>query len=123
MYRGGFDTFLWERFSKPPSCDYAEIFYQDDQTTTQPRRVLMTVSTTPSWMRVTPLLTSMKLLLDASEHGSSIMQRLPADQHSDYHSLVPLFAVFELIIQDTSVFLQQAVDEIMKIVSHCSNLT
>ena len=51
IYHGGFDTFLWERYSKPPSSDYAEVFYQDDRASNQPRRVLMTVSTTPAWSK------------------------------------------------------------------------
>ena len=51
VYHGGFDTFLWERYSKPPSSDYAEIFYQDDHTPNQPQRVLMTISTTPASSR------------------------------------------------------------------------
>lgn len=51
MYHGGFDTFLWERYSKPPSSDYAEVFYQDDRASSQPRRVFMAVSTTPAWSK------------------------------------------------------------------------
>jgi hypothetical protein len=79
----------------------------------------MTISTTPSWMCATPLLASLKLLLDASAQGTSIIQRLPSDQQSDFYNLIPLFVLFEQIIGDTSIFLQQAVDEIMKIVSRC----
>jgi hypothetical protein len=121
IYHGGFDTFLWERYSKPPSSDYAEVFYQDDCASNQPRRVLMTVSTTPTWMRSTPLLGSLKHLLGGSDDVSALMKQLSPDQQNDFYSLLPLFLVFEQIIGDTAEFLQQASDEVLKIVGSISS--
>ena len=131
IYYGGIDTFLWEPHSQPPSCDYAEVFYQDDRASRQPRRVLITVSSTPDWMKETSLLRGLKISLSEENDGemenqsevwkflqSMKMQKLP--HNTELYNLVPLFLVFEQIIIDTSFFLQHASDEIRKIVSGTS---
>ena len=50
------------------------------------------------------------------------MQKLSSDQQDDFYTLLPLFLVFEQIIGDTTVFIQQASDEVMKMVSPSSPL-
>jgi hypothetical protein len=120
------DTFLWERHSKPPSCDYAEVFYQDDRTSSLPRRVLMTVSTTPDWLKETTLLCDLKSLVNENkenkENNDSMWAflrqlRTQTVPNTDVYELIPLFMVFEQVVRDTAFFLQQASDQIRKIVS------
>ncbi len=120
-YSGGFDTFLWERHSNPPLCDYAEVFYQDDMLSkSKPRRVLLTVSTTPDWLAATSLLGDLKLRLrertEVPEDLWPFMKKLSFDPQSPSFYLLPLFAIFDQIIRDTATFLEQASDEVMKIV-------
>jgi hypothetical protein len=125
-YAGGFETFLWERHSKPPPCDYVEVFYQEDTALKldHPRRVFMTVSTAPDWMDTTPLLGDLKSLLNGKlkngYHMWPVMEQLLKSQDVDRYALLPLFLVFEQAIQDTAKFIQQAHNEITKIVSHLS---
>lgn len=64
----------------------------------------------------------MKHLLGGSEDVSAFMQKLSSDQQDDFYTLLPLFLVFEQIIGDTTVFIQQASDEVMKMVSPSSPL-
>ena len=88
-----------------------------------PRRVLMTVSTTPDWLKETTLIRDLKALLseekESEDHMWTFLQRLRMQEitNTDVYSLVPLFIVFEQVIRDTAYFLQEASDQIRKIVS------
>jgi hypothetical protein len=128
-YAGGFETFLWERHSKPPPCDYVEVFYQEDTDLKldHPRRVFMTVSTASEWVDTTPLLSDLKSLLNGKLKSGPpiwpIMERLLMSQDGSGYTLLPLFLVFEQAVQDTARFVQQAHNEVTKIVSHTVSLT
>ena len=124
-YAGGFETFLWERHSKPPPCEYVEVFYQDDTSLKldHPRRTFMTVSTTPEWLDTTPLLSDLRSRLNGqpkNEHPMwQVIEGLSMTQDvGTAYALLPLFLVFEQAIHDTARFIQQAHNEVMKIVSH-----
>ena len=82
----------------------------------------MTVSTTPEWLKGTTLLHDMKSLLNCTklegDRRWTFLQQLKkqTDPQSDSYSLLPLFIIFEQVIRDTAHFLQQASNEIRKIV-------
>jgi hypothetical protein len=123
LFHGGFDEFLWERHSKPPACDYAEVFYQKSDG--QPRRVLMTISTSPDWMETSPLLGDLKSRLDETTRLDEketnteawyLLRELKRQPSRNGYALLPLLAVFEQVIQDGSFFVQRASDQIMGLV-------
>lgn len=123
LFHGGFDEFLWERHSKPPACDYAEVFYQKSDG--QPRRVLMTISTSPEWMETSPLLGDLKSRLDETprldKKGTNIdawylLRELQTQPSRNGYALLPLLAIFEQVIQDGSFFVKRASDQIMGLV-------
>lgn len=120
-YNGGIDNFLWERHSLPPTCDYAEIFFQDDRALPGPRRVLMTCSHTLEGRGTSPIMDDFKFLLKPRRADEPdvwpFMLLLQSNPHSDGYSLLPIFIVLQEIIGDTATFLHQAFDEIMRLVS------
>ncbi|RDL40172.1 uncharacterized protein BP5553_00151 [Venustampulla echinocandica] len=121
-YTEGFNSFLWEQHSMPPSCSYAEIFYQDDRAFPGPRRVLMTASNntnSETSFRTTPLLEDLKFFLKTRRPDDPqvwpFMLLLQSNPQTDGYNLLPLFILFEEIISDTAIFLQQVTDEITKL--------
>jgi len=120
-YNGEIDNFLQERHSLPPTCDYAEIFFQDDRTLPGPRRVLITCSTTPEQLGTSSIMDDFKFLLKSRNADEPdiwpFMLLLQSNPHSDGYSLLPIFIVLQEIIWDTAIFLQQASDEIKRLVS------
>jgi hypothetical protein len=87
----------------------------------------MTVSTAPDWMDTTPLLNDLKSLLNGKLKDGyymwPAMEQLVKSQDVDRYALLPLFLVFEQAVQDTARFIQQAHNEITKIVSYIPTLT
>ncbi|TVY26833.1 hypothetical protein LHYA1_G004799 [Lachnellula hyalina] len=118
-YNGGIDNFLWERHSLPPTCDYAEIFFQDDQTSPAPRMVLITCSTTSKAPQISSIMDDLKYILKSRKADDPNMWPfillLQSNPHSDGYSVLPIFIVLQEIIVDTANFLQQAWDEIIKL--------
>ncbi|TVY41967.1 hypothetical protein LSUB1_G002428 [Lachnellula subtilissima] len=118
-YNGGIDNFLWERHSLPPTCDYAEIFFQDDRASPAPRRVLITCSTTSKAQEISSIMDDLKYILKTRKADDPnmwpFMLLLQANPHSDGYSVLPIFIVLQEIIVDTATFLQQAWDEIIKL--------
>ena len=82
----------------------------------------MTVSTAPEWMDTTALLSDLKSLLNGKLDKETpkwpIMGQLLMTQDVSGYTLLPLFLVFEQAIHDTARFIQQAHNEVTKIVSH-----
>lgn len=82
----------------------------------------MTVSTTPDWLKETTLLHDIKSLLNDTKSEEdqrwTFLQRLKMQTgpQNDGYSLLPLFIVFEQVVRDSAFFLQQASNEIRKIV-------
>ena len=58
----------------------------------------------------------MRSILDGSEDLSDMAQRMSTNPKNDLDILLPLFMVFKQAIADTETFLQQAFDEITKLV-------
>ncbi|KAH8687390.1 hypothetical protein BGZ60DRAFT_6730 [Tricladium varicosporioides] len=118
-YSGGINTFLWEKYSEPPPCDYTEVFYQDDRAFPGPRRVLMTISNKPETENASSLMHDMKYFLKSRKPDDPevwpFMLLLQSDPHSDGYGLLPIFVVFEEMVRDTAIFLQQATDELKKL--------
>jgi hypothetical protein len=86
----------------------------------------MTVSTTPDWLKETTLLCDLKSLVNENkenkENNDSMWAflrqlRTQTVPNTDVYELIPLFMVFEQVVRDTAFFLQQASDQIRKIVS------
>jgi hypothetical protein len=82
----------------------------------------MTLSTTPDWLKETTLLHDIKSLLNDTNSEEdqrwTFLQQLKMQTvlHNDGYSLLPLFIVFEQVIRDSAFFLQQASNEMRKIV-------
>lgn len=82
----------------------------------------MTLSTTPNWLKETTLLHDIKSLLNDTNSEEdqkwTFLQQLKMQTvlHNDGYSLLPLFIVFEQVIRDSAFFLQEASNEIRKIV-------
>jgi hypothetical protein len=113
-YNGGFETFLWELYSQPPTCDFAEVFYQDDTNSkTDSRRVFMTSSTTSLEVQGFPLVADLGNDVDKTWE---FIQGQRRGAFGDEIVLLPIFAVLDRILQDTVWFFQKASDEVMKIV-------
>ncbi|KAH6682797.1 hypothetical protein B0J14DRAFT_574378 [Halenospora varia] len=118
-YSGGLNTFLWEKYSEPPICDYAEVFYQDDRAFSGPRRVLMTISNKSETEDASSLMHDLQYFLKSRKPDDPevwpFMLLLQSDPHSDGYGLLPIFVVFEEMVRDTAIFLQQATDELKKL--------
>jgi hypothetical protein len=81
----------------------------------------MTCSTTPEGRGTSPIIDDFKFLLKPRRADEPdvwpFMLLLQSNPHSDGYSLLPIFIVLQEIIGDTALFLQQASDEIMRLVS------
>ncbi|CAG8957728.1 hypothetical protein HYFRA_00000064 [Hymenoscyphus fraxineus] len=120
-YESGFSTFSREEYATPPSCSYAEIFYQDDRSIPGPRRVMMTINN-KLYNNDSPT-TEEPLLLDEIKHFLRtrkaddpelwpFMLLLQSAPQSMGYSLLPIFIILEIIVRDTATFLKEASDEI-----------
>jgi hypothetical protein len=81
----------------------------------------MTCSTTPERLGTSSIMDDFKFLLKSRKADEPdiwpFMLLLQSNPHSDGYSLLPVFIVIQEIIGDTANFLQQASEEIMRLVS------
>ena len=81
----------------------------------------MTCSTPPDRSGTSSMVDDFKFLLKSRKADDPdiwpFMLLLQSNPHSDGYSLLPFFIVLQEIIVDTANFLQQASDEIMRLVS------
>ncbi|KAG9234555.1 hypothetical protein BJ875DRAFT_495741 [Amylocarpus encephaloides] len=125
-YQDTVSSFTWEKHANPPSCYYAEIFYQDDRGIPGPRKVMMSVGNDQSIMESGLYERESSQLMDDLKHFLKtrkpddpdvwpFMLLLQSNPQGDGYNMLPLFVLFEVIVRDTAVFLKEASDEIMRL--------
>lgn len=81
----------------------------------------MTCSKTPEGLGASSMMEDFKFLLKTRRADEPdiwpYMLLLQSNPHSDGYSLLPIFIVLQEIIGDSAIFLQQASDEIRRLVS------